>query len=120
MLTPEQSERRYELWNIGFTNHTMLVRSFRGKTMVDVTFTSVEYVDLPLRLNGFRFVPPNPEEVEAITPLLKSPESKIYILESAGERYVVAASGVEVEEEKGDQLSFKPDEQWRARPKDDD
>ena len=105
-MTAEQEKRKFKLWEYKVNHALMLIRSPRpklGMTNLDIIFYGVEYVEIVQLLgNGLRFVEPTESETakvkERLGSRLRPGWAKLFALKSGNQRYLVAASEVQVVE----------------------
>jgi hypothetical protein len=96
-----QSDRDFQLWDYNVSHRQMLVRSPAAPGVagnVDIVFWAVDYIGIPAKLDGLEFMAPSAEELATAERLLGRPPdaSTIYVLSSAGRRFLVIAAGYRV------------------------
>jgi hypothetical protein len=102
-------DRTFKLWDYHTSHNHLLLRSPKSpgsnrtppaNTNIDIKFFGVSYLNIPTLLRGFEIVTPNVEEINTIDSLFpnRTAENKIFIIVSAGNRYLLVAVGCEISE----------------------
>jgi hypothetical protein len=95
--------RDFQLWEYNVSHGQMLVRSPKSPTQsvnVDITFSGVEYVDLPRHLRGREIDDPTAAEVACAAKRLGKPikAKEVTVLKAGSNRYLIVATFIKVTE----------------------
>jgi hypothetical protein len=93
----------FKLWEYRVSHSQLLIRRPRlseASRNVDLKFYDVEYVDLPSVFPGLEIAEANQKEIAFASGRLGRPveSERVIVLESRGERYIVVAGALVVEE----------------------
>ncbi|PSB59463.1 hypothetical protein [Chamaesiphon polymorphus] len=102
-------DRTFKLWDYHTSHNHLLLRSPKSpdsnhtppaNTNIDIRFFGVSYLNIPTLLRGCEIVEANVEKINTIDSLFpnRTAENKIFIIVSAGSRYLVVAVGYEISE----------------------
>jgi hypothetical protein len=109
MMNQSIIDRTFKLWDYHVSHNHLLLRSPKSpgtnlnlpaNTNVDIKFFGVSYLNIPTMLRGCSIVAANIEEITTIDALLpnRSDLDRIFIISSAGNRYLVVAASYEISE----------------------
>ncbi len=101
------SDRAFQVWEFRVGHGSLLIRSpqsVENPTNVDLIFSGVEYLAAPRFLKGLEVVSPDAGEVIQAQEILgkQLPASSVYVLASAGRRFLIVAAALKTEEREGD------------------
>ena len=99
--------RRFQIWEYRVSHGSLLIRSPKGPdaaTNVDLVFAGVEYISCPRMMRGLELVSARSVDAQRAAheagPLLATDE--VFVLLSAGVRYLVVATSCHVSENTDD------------------
>lgn len=97
-------DRSFKVWDFSVSHQQMVIRSLgpqEGSPNLDLHFRGVEYLRIPVVLNGLSIEEPTESETAEVRNVLSSRQaanSTLWVLVSSGQRYLVAASHLEISE----------------------
>jgi hypothetical protein len=100
--------RKFQLWEYHVSHGSLLIRSPAGpgiETSVDIVCVGVEYVAAPRHLGEITVRPATEAEVERLENVLQkeiSPPLRVWVFESASERFLLVGVALDVREHHGD------------------
>lgn len=99
--------RRFQLWEFHVSHGSLLIRSPAAQesmTSIDIICVGVEYISAPRHLREVTIVQPTAEEIQSLEKVLQKslPPSHVWIMQSAGQRFTIVASALQVREHSGE------------------
>jgi hypothetical protein len=99
--------RKFQVWEYHVSHGSLLIRSPAGpglETSIDIICVGVEYLAVPRQLGEITICSATEAEMEHLEKILqkKLPSSRVWVLEGAGERYLLVGEGLQVREHYGD------------------
>jgi len=94
-----KSEETFAIRNYEVGHSQLLLRNWSDEEKIDLLFTEVFYIELPLNLKGIIISPATQEEIYRVESRVFHPlreNRKVYVIASSGERYFVGAVGLDV------------------------